>query len=137
MEIKKPTDAECFALVTMELRRHGFRCDDPQDSKDKNGVLRKFANEPATGMAAFTQSVVYASIRMWKPGDNEPPSERSVEARIGYDHHRGGSNGITLDAIVWRDILGGECRIVWHKDRRNTDEFYSHHKIVRESAINA
>lgn len=134
MEHKTPTVEECFALATMELRRYGFRCDLPQDSKNKHGEhKRSFATEPATGMAALTQREVDASISVDPPQKDGPETVRCVSVRVGYTHHSGGGNGVTLDARVWRDYLGREPRIVWDHERRRSDDLINHYEIWRNT----
>lgn len=129
-DLPRVTLARAAELAQAEFRRHGFKAEDPHLSQ-RNGYVRvEFAEEFATGQAAFSQRTVTCALQVYLPETGStagsgstvkmepwklyqlalPPSEDAeasisvtkhpVRLEVGYKHHGSGSNGFSRDYFV-------------------------------------
>ena len=109
--------------IRFYMRHYGFRMDEPTIRTTNSEVIVDFAEEPATGMAWFSQSKVRVSIRFWHQPNSEedswnvtpePDKANAVESKVGcqvsvhYDHHNAGSNGFSRTFVATAESRFGE-----------------------------
>jgi len=110
--------------ITFYMRHYGFRMDEPRIRATNSEVIADFAEEPATGMAWFSQSKVRVSIRFWHSATllemnadgqlwaTEPVPDKAnkvgCSVQVDYEHHNAGSNGFSRNFVATAESRFGE-----------------------------